>query len=790
LEPKQTQIEQLVVDYFRQRSDTDVFYDEAGGYKVVLNSTSARQHFSDSGQLSLIFDGARLAENPDSELITATHPFLDVIRDDLESDHTVDPRLGEAHIVLQLLSPAGRLTVPELVFSKGQQQVQYMRRFAPTFVLTYRVIYDTDERTENIVRLCYNAATGEMQSDLLLRLKGSFITDGRPDQAEGVECLSLDRILEAGRLEVEARILADVKLIGHQISARLADDRKRLETHYKAELDKLRTHDIVGCQRLKETLEKDIEELKQKYACGIKVELLSVLKLWWPIVDYTVTVRGQRKRLLIEDIRYDSQAGRTEFEQCPKCGNHTCFDICVVGQHISCGGECSQGITECATCHDPMCPEHGGPCHDCKQPVCEYDRRECSYGKHEQGTYYCPKCLVESFEDKPLCKACLEYCDACKRPFAHEHMSTCRLGGERICLDHDANPCGHECEECHQTPCETHSAKTAEGTWVCTDHGATSSCCRQIFALGHLEACCVDKDEALCPDHRFYCADCGKAVCETHSAPLYGRRRKRVCDNCRVTCDLCGPKRSYISRDLAQCVVCGKAVCDDHRRMCAVCGNAVCREDVVVSAEGEDLCPSHAGTCELCEPDNAVHRTEALKPCAICGASTCSEHRVLCEVCQRTYIGLPHVAQLPRCPSCGRFSCATDGCSTEMQTCSACGMAYCMHCFTSSGQCTACASVAKSKVYRLSQETISLLGRVIQTTTGQPRDLLGQMLRYAPHIRARKGENQTYRALVLRCDPPLLQKLVDWSWSLPNKQIRIVVDAKGKVMSIKVEAAK
>lgn len=790
METKQTQVEKLVVSYFRQRSDTDIVYNDAGAYHVALNSVSAQQDFGSNEPLNLVFEADKLAVNFDSELISSAHPFLDVIRNDLESNQAMDPRLSEAYVLLHLLDQDGRLVIPDLTFSGGQQRFEYQLGYTPTFILTYRIVYDTDQRSENIVRLCYDAHTGELQAALLPKLERFYIASGYPVQAKNSGNIDLTRILEAGRREVERRILIDTKTIEHEISSRLMEDRERLETHYKAKMSELRVQDIVGRQQLEVRLEKDIQELENKYVCRVSIRLLSALKLWWPIVDYTINLSSRSGDLRIQGGQYDSQVGKTKFHRCPECGNHTKFEICVVGRHIKCGGTCSQGLMECATCHDSMCPDHGGPCNHCAQLVCKNDRESCSYGKHANSTYYCPDCLVRSFEDKPLCKNCLEYCGYCERPFAHEHMNTCRVGGERICQAHNSNPCGQICQECDQITCKDHGIYTAEQTWVCSDHARTASCCERVFALSRLEECCVAINELLCPDHRFECADCSKTVCETHSSTLKNHKGKRVCDNCRVTCDLCSNDLSYIARDLAQCVTCSKIVCVNHRQTCAVCNRTVCREDIIISGIGETLCSDHAGRCDHCASDQAIYRKENLKACVFCGASTCKEHHTSCEICERTYVCNQHLSELPQCTSCGRTSCQTNGCSTEMQICRDCGMAYCSHCFTRNGQCTTCADLFKLGVSQASQKVIDWLRRTRQMTTGENQELINAMLQHETRITFKQKKNNTYQVFVVRCDPPLIQKFLSWHWSLSDRQMRIVIDAQGKIKRIKSEKIK
>jgi hypothetical protein len=689
LDLKQTQIENLVVEYFQQRADTEVTLDRGGLYQVVLKSDVAQTDFGGRRQFGLIFDSELAYENPERELITANHPFLDIIRNDLERDPQADPHLGEAHLLAQLLSPEGQVAVPHLNFSSNAQRVEYQTSYRPTFILTYRVIYETDERYESLIHLCYDAATGSPQPELLPLLSKVFPLEGAPSGVHVASNLNLARVLTVGRKEIEARVATNSQIMGGQMTALLESEKNRLREHYQSQIAHISPRDIVSREQLKDTLEKDIADLEHKLTCHVRVQLLSVLRLWWPFVEYKATFAGNQSSFAIDGIRYSSQTGQTSFFRCEKCGNQTRYDICVVEQHALCGGRCSQGLTECATCHDVYCTEHGGACSDCSAPVCSHDRRRCSYGKHKEKEYYCPNCLVESFEGRLLCKQCAQYCDKCHRAFPHGKMAVCRIGHEHVCLGHGYKPDGFTCEDCGQTTCAEHGVRTSDGKWACQDHVRTATCCHKTYLRSVIVKCSVDAGEWLCPDHSVTCMDCGQAVCEKHSSKLARHRGKFVCANCRATCDLCTAEhleRSYLKRDLAVCATCRTAVCPDHREVCAVCKQVVCKQHLRVSSVGgQYLCPEHAQVASCCQRtfiksqllpcgDN---RNEALCPehrvtCLSCGAAVCETHRsglhsypgqFTCQRCARVCSSCPpgrnHLERdLAACQICNKSTCA------------------------------------------------------------------------------------------------------------------------------------
>jgi hypothetical protein len=125
-----------------------------------------------------------------------------------------------------------------------------------------------------------------------------------------------------------------------------------------------------------------------------------------------------------------------------------------------------------------------------------------------------------------------------------------------------------------------HGVRTADRKWACQDHVLTTTCCGKVYAKSRLVTCCVDSREVLCPDHRVTCLSCGRPVCHPHGSALHNHPGQFVCADCRRTCELCMPERSYLATDVAICKTCGMPVCADHRQVCAICGDVVCQKGV------------------------------------------------------------------------------------------------------------------------------------------------------------------------------------------------------------------
>src|SRR6266404_188993 len=231
---KQEQIESIVIEYFRQRRDADVYPTAGGVYEVKLNSEIAQADFHGKSTLNLIFDGERAYENPDSELITANHSYLDIIRNDLERNPEEDVRLGEAYLPAQLVNLQGALVIPQLEISSKAGRLDYNIRYRATFVLTYRIDYETDDRSENVVRLCYDAMTGATQPELVPLLRGLYPLGGPPPTGVTDGLIDLAGVLEGARREIESRVTFDTRGIGQQLLGQLDIEKKRLQDHYNS----------------------------------------------------------------------------------------------------------------------------------------------------------------------------------------------------------------------------------------------------------------------------------------------------------------------------------------------------------------------------------------------------------------------------------------------------------------------------------------------------------------------------------------------------------------------------
>lgn len=616
MEAKQTQLESLIVNYFRLRDDVDVRRIGAGAYHVELDSDIARIDFGGrSGRrdkIILVFDPNRAYEYPDSELITPSHPFLDIIRNDLERDPQADPRIADAHVRPQLISPAGELVAPQLIFSEQCLTGDVGVSYRASLLIAYRVIYETDERIEQTVRLCYDAETAQPRHELIPFFDKRLLHDGPPSGEHSLDLQQPHHILEAARREIEGRVKEDLAGLVRELYARFEEEQRRIDEHFAAQLSTLPARDTVARARLQSEQEKELGDLRRKLDHRCTIQLSSVLRVWWPEISYDLLFPGSHAPFALQPVTYDSARHRHSVEPCPRCGNWTRFDVCVAGKHLLCGDACHERIVHCSVCHDSACATHGGPCATCGQPVCQHDREHCAYGTHLAYSYHCPSCLIQSFERRPLCVTCAEKCPRCERDFPHELMAPCRVCTERICAGHNADPDGSVCTECGAVACRTHGMHTARDAWVCIDHASTGTCCTRVFGRSQLQECCVDRRERLCPEHNQTCAGCRGAVCETHRSPLFGRKHMVVCDSCRHSCELCGPERAYLASDLQTCAVCETTLyCSSHGSelpACAGCGRRSCGANgcspAALECSGCGMSYCHHcldnGTCSAC----------------------------------------------------------------------------------------------------------------------------------------------------------------------------------------------
>ncbi|MEZ4676452.1 MAG: hypothetical protein R2932_19680 [Caldilineaceae bacterium] len=779
LQAKQSQVKELVIGYFRQRADTPIVSMIDDVYEISLDSELARQSFGGSKRLKLSFDPELFSENPDSELITSSHPFLEIIRNDLQSDANSDPRIGEAYIHLNLINEIGELDLPEVNLDGSRYETTNTINYIPTYLFVYKVLYDRDERSENIIRICYHPDWSlENSNQKLLPLLDEFeLVGGRPSKVASEPPVLTDAVVEV-RSYLSRQIEIDLISIRREIADILSNRINGAKLQYENDIAQLRSQDTVGRQQLTDRLNKDIQDLERKFACHVKIDLLSILTVWWPSVNYHIVVPSVHGKFSIDGFRYDTQLGKATFRRCPKCDNEHNFCICTSGRHVECSNHIE--IFVCSTCYESMCLQHGGLCEHCHEPVCLHDNQLCMYGSHLTDFHCCPDCITTSFEGKPLCKDCISICAECQRKFAHEHTKECRIGGETICISHLSDPCGHRCSYCSAVICQQHSLLTISGSRVCLDHGRKSTCCERTFALDGVEICCVDANELLCIDHRFSCMDCFQSVCEQHSTVLHLHRDKRICANCRLSCYLCDSQFSYSQKDLTTCVICHSAVCSEHLYGCAVCAEPVCANDIRVTKYGEYVCKAHAGHCAYCTDGNDIHMIDRLKSSIISKNLMCQEHRNLCEVCQQNYVSLEEIPGLDRCAGCNRFSCGDGRCSAQMNKCSKCQLSYCTHC-CGNGICQACSKLSAIEVNEKIVAYVSQYRSSMQETI---RTYLDSVLENIDYMLCWYARNETYQVMIIRCRPP---RIMFWKSHLSAKQIRLVSDNNGRYISSYLE---
>ena len=422
MDPKQVSIEQLVVSYFQQRGDTPIRFESEGRYHLQLESESAQLFFGrgQKTEMMLTFNSDVAYNHPNSELITANHAFLDVIRNELESREDQDPRISEAFIPANVLSPDGQIETPTISVHGRNTKVAYRIRYWPSILFTYKILYETDSVIENIVRHCLDADTGAVRSDLLLQLHEELWQPGSPTGNRPMLLLKPEHILQTSRQEIEKLVNIDLSAINDKQRVELENEKQRLFEHFNNECKNISEDSEEGRQiieQLQINRDREIQEFERRLSSRATIKLLSMLLLWWPIVEYKITAATAHGSFDIDGIRYNSRVRKTEFKRCERCGNEQKYSICDSGKHVCCAGECNDIISECAFCHDHYCQEHGGLCRECGLQVCAEDRSSCKYGKHLSQDFFCPQCYRKSFEDEVICVQCAQSCEKCERIF-------------------------------------------------------------------------------------------------------------------------------------------------------------------------------------------------------------------------------------------------------------------------------------------------------------------------------------------------------------------------------------
>lgn len=627
MDSRQLAVEQVVVEYFGARSDTDIRRGVAGTYLLTLLSPEARGQFGGRQDQVLTFDAETAFHHPGWDLINATHPYLDVIRNDIASHADEDPRISEAFFPSQPINAAGGVALPHGDIDGPISRMEADCGYHPYFVLTYKVVVETDERQDYLLRTCFDGLSGQARKEAIAHLARLPLVNGRPDAVKKSSMLTdLGQVLRQGQHEIELLVRAEVTALAAQGAEQLAREKLRLEQHCQSELELTSKRDEDGRRKLKETLKKEIEDFERKYACRSRATLISILLLWAPVVRYRITAAAKRSTFLVEGFSYDAILDLLVAEPCKRCGNRERFRLCCAGKHVTCGKTGCAGVISCHSCGDSYCSEHGRGCSHCNLPTCYADQTACAYGPHTTDSGFCSSCRKTSFEDRVICLGCAVQCELCGREFPETLVLTCSIGGERFCSQHKRNVDGSICSECGKPTCRRHARDTADGRWACVPHSSAAHCCGRVFGRSQLIQCVEDESELLCLDHHLACVVCKKAICQKH---------------------------------------------------------------VIRSWRDEPLCNNDARSCVQC--GSRVYRKDALQPCVICRGLACADHVRKCDICRVTTFCKVHESGQPACASCGRVSCGTKACSAASAACKLCGISYCRHCSGRDGVCNTCA---------------------------------------------------------------------------------------------------
>lgn len=729
---RQQKIEKLVIQYFRSRSDVKLEPGPDGEFLLTLQSYVAKSQFGGKEQIRITFDAESIFHNPDWELINPLHPYLEVIRNDLSNMESEDPRLSEAYFPPQPVSSAGKVTIPQIKFGGPVIDVDCQSIYRPHLLLNYKVVFESDERQDYILRLCFDARTGESRHDIVAHIAKLPLKEGRPSSIANREGLQdIEGILKKGRSEIEERVRDEFAELAKQQTDELNKEKRRLETHYQKQIDITNGADEKGKKlredvrretekKLRENLKKEIEDFEKKYAFRSRTYLISVLLIWIPTLAYRIKAAAADSNFIIEGIKYDSGNDLGSFQACPKCGNQQQFAICGSGRHAFCGQPSCAIEAQCATCNDTYCSVHGKECAHCSYPSCVKHLHNCTYGPHTEKAAFCPKCLKSSFEQEIICVGCATVCELCARTFPQELITSCYIGKERFCFSHDQGADGDYCSECGKPVCNKHGRQTKDIEWACVNHSHESNCCHEVFGDSHLTICAGDSTELLCEIHRKTCVVGREAICERHG---------------------------------------------------------------VKSWQGEPLCPTHVGRCIRCgeQSGSRIYRSDLLKQCVVCLEQVCKDHLERCPVCQTNNFCGVHQNDLPACLSCSRVSCTQRGCSTESSRCKLCRKSYCRHCLTSKEVCITCANpdpMARASAAFPLLEALAGYSNVALQKAAET------MIKSFDKCSVQSSENHTFRVVTVHYKPS------QWAFWQDESKVRIVANRDGSIAFAILESTK
>ena len=266
MDSRQLAVEQVVVEYFVARSDTKLRRGTVGTYLLTLLSPEAKAQFGGREHQVLTFDAETSFHHPDWDLINATHSYLDVIRNDLASRAGEDPRISEAFCPAQPIGATGRITLPHGDIDGPVTKLEADCHYHPHFILTYKVIIETDECQDYLLRACFDGLSGASRKEALTHLARLPIVNGRPSAVKSSSPLAdLEQLLRRGQHEIETLARSEVAALAAQYAEELLREKLRLEQHCKSQLELTSKRDEEGRRRLKETLKKEIEDFERKY---------------------------------------------------------------------------------------------------------------------------------------------------------------------------------------------------------------------------------------------------------------------------------------------------------------------------------------------------------------------------------------------------------------------------------------------------------------------------------------------------------------------------------------------
>src|SRR5205814_1674505 len=93
------------------------------------------------------------------------------------------------------------------------------------------------------------------------------LVSGNPNSSKMPSTLSdLGQVVLRGQKEIEALVRLEMTALAGECAEQLARERNRLEQHYQCQLEKVSKRDEESRQRLKEMLNKEIEDFERKYS--------------------------------------------------------------------------------------------------------------------------------------------------------------------------------------------------------------------------------------------------------------------------------------------------------------------------------------------------------------------------------------------------------------------------------------------------------------------------------------------------------------------------------------------